>query len=143
MRRGKGKAKKREERQPTDGSKRMKRSRIEKSSSIGSTVCVLILTRNTEWARKDKNIKGKSCQDQMQNKPFAFLFADEMADANRPSGRPRGYCTTVYASVATDFLRWKRLRVRDLLRCFFSGVLPGWPRPREFELDSSSMYLSL
>lgn len=75
MRGEKGKAKKREERQPTDGSKRMKRSRIEKSSSIGSTMCVLILTRDTEWSRKDRNIKGKSCQDQMQNKPFAFLFA--------------------------------------------------------------------
>lgn len=74
MRGEKGKAKKREERQPTDESKRMKRSIIEKSSSIGSTMCVLILTRDTEWSR-NRNIKGKSCQDQMQNKPFAFLFA--------------------------------------------------------------------
>lgn len=50
----------------------------------------------------------------------------------------------IYASAAPDFFRWKRLRVRDLLRPRdFLPDVPAW-RPRERSLGSSSdMYLSL
>jgi hypothetical protein len=48
---------------------------------------------------------------------------------------------TVYASDTLDFLRWKILRVRDLLRGFLS-FSPAF-RPRERPADSTSLYLSL
>lgn len=52
----------------------------------------------------------------------------------------------VYDSEAV-FIRWNILRVRDLLRGFFSlflSPLAVRPRPRERPLESSSaMYLSL
>lgn len=57
---------------------------------------------------------------------------------------------TVYASGTMDFFRWNMLRVRDLLRGFFSllsfllslTVRPR-PRPRPPLESSSAMYLSL
>lgn len=51
---------------------------------------------------------------------------------------------TIYASVALDFLRWKILRVRDLLRDFWSP-LALLPRERESLASSSApaMYFSL
>lgn len=47
----------------------------------------------------------------------------------------------IYAS-GTDFFRWKRLRVRDLLRGFLS-LLTVRPRERPPRRSSSGMYLSL
>lgn len=52
----------------------------------------------------------------------------------------------VYASDTLDFLRWKILRVRDLLRGFLSfSPLAFRPRERPVDVDvvSTSLYLSL
>ena len=69
--------------------------------------------------------------------------AGEKVDRRKPIDRRK----TFYAS-AVDFFRWKRPRVRDLLRGFFSPVdflslLTVRPRERPERLSLSPMYLAL
>jgi hypothetical protein len=91
-------------------------------------------------------IAKEKSNNMARNASNTLQYAKHGSKQKKPKRKKKTKKEAIYASETLDFLRWKILRVRDLLLGFLSfsfSPLACLPRERESLASASAIYLSL